>query len=128
MIFDDDMFWAVKTGAKFGDQDANEARVVGGFVKSGASVRYMETEHRQHLLHHNKYLIFRDSRGEATAVHTGAGNLTGAAFRTNFENFYFISRPDIVAEFDAQYDRLFKEVATSAGDMPTVAEPDLRKN
>ncbi|MCB0393217.1 MAG: hypothetical protein KDD25_01585 [Bdellovibrionales bacterium] len=128
MTFDDDMFWAVKTKKGFGDQDSNEARIVGGFLNDGVQVHFAQTEHRQHLLHHNKYIIFKDSLNEAFAVHTGAGNLTGAAFRNNFENFYFITRRDIIDQYQKQYDRFFDEVATSSDEMPNTAEPDLRKN
>ncbi len=125
MTFDDDMFWAAKSGRGFGNQDANEARIVRKFLARDISPFYLETEHRQHLLHHNKYLLFKDQNKRPFALHTGAGNLTNAAFSRNFENFYFITRSDILKKFETQYNYVVQNLATQAEDMPTVSEPEI---
>jgi len=126
MFFDDDMFWAAKDGRGFGNQDRNESRLVRGFLKAGVEPHYAQTEDRQHLLHHNKFVLLRDSKGQPTALHTGAGNLTNAAFNKNFENFYFITRPDVLEKYARQYSYLFEEVGTHGRDMPVDREPSFK--
>ena len=63
-------------------------------------------------LQHNKFLVFtrKDEKG---TVFTGAGNLTGAAFYKNFENFYLISIPEVHQKFLKQYDYLSSLSLTS---------------
>ena len=88
LLFDDDMFWSVKDGRGFGNQDSNEARIVNSFIKEDVSPHYLQTEDRDRLLHHNKFVIVRDSAFRPRFLHTGAGNLTQSGFYRNFENFY----------------------------------------
>jgi hypothetical protein len=55
----------------------------------------------------------------AVAVHTGAGNFTKAAFTKNFENYYFITIPEVVAKFKKQYNHMFNNLATPYAKLPT---------
>ena len=61
----------------------------------GLNIKYLETfadniENPKSIqLQHNKFLIFTRENHNGT-VFTGAGNLTGAAFYKNFENFQVI--------------------------------------
>lgn len=59
---------------------------------------------------HNKYVIIDNA-----AVFCGAGNFTSVAFgsafgesawRANYENFYFIRLPEVVAQYKAHFERL----------------------
>ncbi len=77
----------------------------------------MQTNQNLFLLHHNKYIIF-DFEKEQDAVHCGAGNFTQAAFSKNFENYYYITIPEIVEEFKQQYDHVWNDLATKQQDMP----------
>jgi len=81
------------------------------------------------LLHHNKFMIFRNELGQATSVIYGAANFTGTGFGSNLENVYFTTRPEIVAAFDHQFSRFWGDSAvttrdpeppraTAAADMP----------
>ena len=80
----------------------------------------METNHTEHLLHHNKYLVFNMPAGsrKASAVFSGAGNLTGAGFNTNFENFYYVEITAVVDAYNVQYDHVWDELATATNDLP----------
>lgn len=113
IIVDDDVYWAGMTGDAVGPNEPWEYENVASLAKEGAQVKYMETNHGANLLHHNKFLIFD------RAVFAGAGNLTGTAFTENFENFYFITIPDVVARFQKQYLRMWDELATAPGNMPS---------
>jgi hypothetical protein len=112
-VADDDMYWVGTTGEQHGDNDANEFRNVKNLTDRGAEAKWMETNDRDHLLHHNKYLIFDDR-----AVFAGAGNLTTAAFTKNFENFYYITIPSVVESFRKQYNHVWENLATAPQDMP----------
>jgi hypothetical protein len=81
----------------------------------------METNHSQHLLHHNKYLVLNMPAGSErpSAVFCGAGNLTGTAFQSNLENFYYVEIPEVVAAYNRQYDHVFADLATATGDLPS---------
>ena len=49
----------------------------------------------------------------------GAGNLTGSAFSTNFENFYMIHIPEVHEAFTSQYKHMWNNLATGYNNMPT---------
>lgn len=118
-VGDDDLYWltvpADQGGGQFGDNGPDEAGKLAGLKALGKSrfqIKYMETNHGAHQLHHSKYLIFSKDGVKADAVFTGAGNLTGDAFDNNqpsgnFENFYFIRIPEKVKQFQAQHKQLF---------------------
>ena len=65
--------------------------------------RYLETNHKAHLLHHNKFLIFSGLQSGPDAIITGSSNLTGTGFETNLENMYFISIPEVVEAYRNQF-------------------------
>lgn len=119
MIFDDDTYWAGQ-GSPTGDNASWEFTNAMSLKSRGADVKWMETNHGEHLLHHNKFLIFNMPQGSSkkSAVFTGAGNFTGTAFSSNFENFYFIEMPSIVAAYNKQYDMMWNQLASETGNLP----------
>ncbi len=86
----------------------------------GAQAKFMETNGDEHQLHHSKYLIFADKKGAFTSVYTGSANLTGAGFKTNWENSYFITVPEVVQQFADHYVKMWDTMATSPADLPTI--------
>lgn len=119
MVHEDDMYWAGQ-GEQTGDNEAWEYDFVVDLADAGASVKWMETNHAEHLLHHNKYLIFNMPPGSAQkpAVFGGAGNLTGTGFTSNFETFYYVEIPAVVAAYNKQYDHVWNDLATTPDRMP----------
>jgi hypothetical protein len=80
----------------------------------------METNHGEHLLHHNKYLILNQPKSAGpSAVFGGAGNLTGTAFTENWENFYYITIPTVVEQFRKQYTHVWNDLGTDSDDLPS---------
>lgn len=116
MIADDDLYWVGLIGVVFSN-DKNEHDRVQMLERQGMNVKYFETNHRDKLLHHNKFMIFND-RNKAS-VFCGAGNFTTAAFSNNFENFYYIEIPEVVETFRVQYRRMWETMATDPRKMPT---------
>lgn len=116
-IADDDIFWTGKLRKRVGSNTPNEYYTMNTVRRAGADVRYMETNEKSYLLHHNKMIIFNFPDGSG-AVHAGAGNFTKAAFTKNFENYYYITIPTVVEKFREQYDHLFNNLATSWERLP----------
>lgn len=129
LVCDDDMYWLTQPadmgGGQLGDNSEMEAERLQKLMGLGGGkyfkVKYMETNHDAHQLHHNKFLIF-DKR----AVFTGAGNLTGDAFDNNpdagnFENFYLIKIPAKVTEFRNQYNRFWNGEKNEQGEIAGAA-------
>ena len=116
LVVDDDVWWAGHGGQR--DEFPNTADEF-GFVEQlkadGLQVRYVETNHGAHYLHHNKFIVFDTPAGEA--VFTGAGNLTGTAFTDNFENFYWVTIPHVVKAMKEQHQHLW-ELATEEQNLP----------
>ncbi len=104
LVVDDDIWWAGH-GQEVGPNTRDEYFNVQDLRKVGVDVRYMETNHAAKSLHHNKFIVFNTPQGDA--VFAGAGNLTGTAFTDNFENFYYITVPEIVAAMKQQYEHLW---------------------
>lgn len=144
MIFDDDTYWIGTDGLRTADRVDTMKREyynVRDLVRLGADVRWFETNHAQHLLHHNKFLIFsNDYQPEGTpelaqqpAVFAGAGNFTNGAFKmssstTNYENYYYITIPEVVEAFNKQYDKMFNEMGTATKDMPSIDAEVVKKD
>jgi phosphatidylserine/phosphatidylglycerophosphate/cardiolipin synthase-like enzyme len=90
-----------------------EASAVAGLMAEsqrrggGMETRYVETNQLEFQLQHNKFLIF-----DSDSVFTGAGNLTGAAFRSNLENYYVVSIPSIVAKYREQHQRMWNTLSS----------------
>ena len=131
LVVDDDLYWLRPygggTGTKVGDNEQFEASSIAGLVSDGDDerfeVRYMETNHGSHLLHHNKYLLFEDRPGKPDAVLCGAANLTGTGFWTNFENIYWVEIPEVVEAFRAQYGHVWDGTPMPGGAEPPMATP-----
>lgn len=116
-VADDDLYWAGQ-GQIVGGNEPFELDHVSSLAEHGLLPRYVETNHGAHLLHHNKAMVLTQSDEADSSVFCGAGNFTKSAFRDNFENFYSIKIPHVVARFREQYDHLFFELATAPEDMP----------
>jgi hypothetical protein len=127
MVADDDMYWLdpeVGASKKTGDNDYFEAQNVRSLMEAGDDrfeIRYMETNHGEHLLHHNKYLVYRDANGVPFGAIAGAANLTKTGFTDNFENIYFIKVPAVLDAFDTQFARVWDGEKAS----PTEQDPPL---
>jgi hypothetical protein len=130
MVADDDLYWldpVVGSPSMTGDNDEFEANNVSSLEDAGGDkfeIRYFETNHGEHLLHHNKYLVYRDDNGNPWGVLAGAANLTGSGFNDNFENIYFIKVPKVLEAFDTQFARVWDGQKASASEQdPPVATP-----
>jgi len=130
MVADDDLYWldpeagpAEEVGSNLEFEAENVARLeTAGNDKF--EIRYFETNHGEHLLHHNKYLVYRDGNGHPFGVLAGAANLTGSGFNDNFENIYFIKVPAVLEAFDTQFARVWDgKKATPDEQDPPIATP-----
>lgn len=123
LVADDDLHYSAVYKKGIGRNMTNEAYKVRNLVSRGMQAHFIETwmdnlEAPESLqLHHNKFLIF-SKRGNAFGVFSGAGNLTNAAFATNFENFYYTTIDTVVDEFSNQYQYLFSKLGKSAKELP----------
>ncbi|HEU0030623.1 MAG TPA: hypothetical protein VFQ53_08320 [Kofleriaceae bacterium] len=130
MVADDDLYWlnpVTGTGTKVGDNESFEADNVQALEDAGGDafeIRYFETNHSEHLLHHNKYLLYRDSNGAPFGLLAGAANLTNTGFNDNFENIYFFKIPHVLEAFSTQYARIWDgEKASPDEQDPPLATP-----
>lgn len=119
IIADDDSFYVVndKTSSA-GGLMASEYHNIKNLTNKGAQVKYMETNQDEHQLHHSKYLIFADKTKKFTALFTGSANLTGAGFKTNWENSYYVTIPEVVQKFADHYEVMWNTMATATEDLP----------
>jgi len=118
-ILDDDIYWVGVRNKRTGASMFFEFLKAIKIIQAGADVRYMQTNQNGWQLHHNKFLIFNFADGSG-GVHTGAGNFTKAAFSKNFENYYYVTIPEVVNTFRTQFDHMFYELATPFGDLPAI--------
>jgi predicted transcriptional regulator len=117
-ILDDDIYWAKILKKDIGRNTKIEAfKIYNDLINYGMNTRFLETNQSVYQLQHNKFMIFTFNEGSG-AVFTGAGNMTTAAFSKNFENFYYIKIPAVVAAYKRQYDLYFNKMATPPEDMP----------
>jgi len=140
LVADDDLYWtnpAVGSGAEVGPnlffEGLNVERLEDAGEGERFEARYLETPSNRFLLHHNKFIIFRDEESQPDSVLYGAANLTGTGFKTNLENIYWTDIPLVVDAFKAQYGRFWDgdalpgsdaepPMATAVQDMPIVLE------
>lgn len=115
LVADDDLFWVRNRNIATSRNTSNEGRLTAELMTLGLKTHFMETNHSIFQLHHNKFLIFYGAN--YNAVFAGAGNLTNAAFRNNFENYYLIRIPQIVERYRQQYTYLWK-TSTEANKLP----------
>ncbi len=117
-VLDDDVYWAQTLRKDVGRNTRVEAQAIDRrLIGAGAVVKFLETNQNIYQLQHNKFMIYNFGGG-AGAVFTGAGNLTTSAFTKNFENFYYITIPEVVKAYDEQYDLYYDTLATGASQMP----------
>ncbi len=117
-ILDDDIYWAEKLKKDVGRNTKIEAfKIYNELINKGMKTRFLQTNQNVFQLQHNKFMIFTFSNGSG-AVFNGAGNMTTAAFTKNFENFYYITIPEVVEAYNKQYDLYYDKMATAAEDMP----------
>ena len=116
-ILDDDIYWSVKRKEDIGRNTSVEAfKLYKDLINKGMQTKFLQTNQSVFQLQHNKFMIFTFDRGGA--VFNGAGNFTTAAFTKNFENFYYITIPEVVKAYNEQYDLYYDKMATSEDDMP----------
>jgi hypothetical protein len=127
IVADDDTYYVGK-GQVGGDVMASEYFNIQKLVDRGAEAKYMETNVTERQLHHSKYLIFADKKGQFSSVFTGSANLTGAAFRTNWENSYFIAIPEVVQQFADHYVKMWDTMATRPDNLPKDSDVSLQLN
>ena len=135
MVADDDLYWLRPLAGEpeqTGDNQQFEASNVEWLEESGDGryeIRYLETNHGEHLLHHNKYILYRGLH-ERNELLCGAANLTDTGFTENFENIYWVTIPAVVEQFETQFARVWEgqraveteqdpPVATRKGSMPS---------
>jgi phosphatidylserine/phosphatidylglycerophosphate/cardiolipin synthase-like enzyme len=130
MVADDDLYWldpVTGPSLEVGSNLAFEANNVKRLETAGGDafeIRYFETNHSQHLLHHNKYLLYRDDQGQPFGLLAGAANLTGTGFNDNFENIYFLKIPSVLEAFDTQFARVWDGRKASPDEQdPPIATP-----
>lgn len=116
LITDDDMYWTWKLRRGVGANMTSEAFKVMPLREKGLAMRFVETNHSEFILQHNKYMIFDLESGNA--VFHGAGNFTSAAFEKNFENYYLVTIPEVVAAYQDQYKKYWNEMATPEEKLP----------
>lgn len=116
-ILDDDIYWSVKRKEDIGRNTSIEAfKIYKDLINKGMQTKFLQTNQNVFQLQHNKFMIFTfDNSG---AVFNGAGNFTTAAFTKNFENFYYITIPEVVEAYNKQYDLYYDKMATSEDEMP----------
>ena len=131
LVVDDDTYWLqplVGPPLVVGFNTENEPEEISALIIAGGgatgdfdddsrfAVKFMETNHKSRLLHHNKFMIFRNAAGQATSVIYGAPNFTGTGFGSNLENVYFTTIPEIVLAFDHQFQRFWGDSAITVND------------
>jgi hypothetical protein len=129
MVADDDLYWLrplVGPPRQTGDNQQFEASNVERMEEAGGDrfeIRYLETNHGEHLLHHNKYIVFHDLGGREELL-CGAANLTDTGFSENFENIYYVTIPAVVEQFETQFARVWEgRKATPEEQDPPLATP-----
>lgn len=127
IVADDDTYYKAND-SEFTSGDTMPAEWVNmkKLRSNGAEVKFLETNSDEHQLHHSKYLLFADWSGTEPAnpvdafkaVLTGSANLTGAGFKTNWENIYYITIPEVVKKFAEHYVHTWNDLATAVEDLP----------
>lgn len=112
LVLDDDIFYVNRPNTGY------EKGKLLGLQRLGAQPRYMQTNNKSFLLHHNKFIVFKGPNNQK-ALFTGAGNFTGTAFSRNWENFFMITIAEVVDKVDAQYTHLYNDLATAEADLPS---------
>lgn len=117
MVFDDDLFWARVNRKGFGLNQFAEALVVMELEKKGMTSKYVQTNHKERLIHHNKFFVW-GHQDRADGAFFGAGNLTNSAFTENFENFYLVTLPEVTEEMHRYQQHLWQNLSSEPRDLP----------
>ncbi|MEM6289735.1 MAG: phospholipase D-like domain-containing protein [Myxococcota bacterium] len=111
-VADDDLYWldplAPSEGSEIGPNTFNEAIKLRELREADGGQgrfeeKYLETNEKLHLLHHNKFLVFEGMPTGRDALMFGSSNLTGTGFEGNLENMYYTDIPEIVGAFQNQF-------------------------
>lgn len=122
LITDDDIHWLMvgqyDENGKVGYNDLWESGLAEQAENAGVNLKFIQTAHHGPFkqLHHSKLILFEN--GNEDAIWTGAGNLTQPAMHSNFENYYLITIPSVVAAYSEQLEYMWNELATAKKDMP----------
>lgn len=101
LIVDDDLYWVEHKRGRYLNSKY-EANKIKPLLKLGLKIKYLSTNNKEFLLHHNKYIIFIKEQ-RPFKVFTGAGNLTISAFTRNFENYFMTNKSEASLIFHNQY-------------------------
>ena len=116
-ILDDDIYWSAKLRQDVGRNTSIESfKIYRDLINLGMETKFLQTNQNVFQLQHNKFMIFTFDLGGA--VFAGAGNFTTAAFTKNFENFYYITIPELVEAYNKQFDLYFDQMASAQDEMP----------
>lgn len=118
MIFDDDLFWAEVSRKDFGLNQYAEALVVAELKRKGMEARYVQTNHVERLIHHNKFFVWGD-HNQVRGAFFGAGNMTNTALTKNFENFYIVTLPEVTEEMLEYHMHLWNDLSSIPDEMPS---------
>ncbi|MFK8139093.1 MAG: phospholipase D-like domain-containing protein [Bdellovibrionales bacterium] len=116
LLVDDDLYWGTKK-QHLDPLTKGEVRRFEALRAMGLKARFMQTNHRKKLLHHNKFIVF-ETKGEPSLVFMGAGNFTKAAFSKNLENYYLIELASVTKRYKRQFNYMYGKLATSWSSMP----------
>lgn len=129
IIADDDTYYVANDPAFHAEVQKTEWQRMSRLQFKGAKIKFMETNSNEGQIHHSKFLIFADKNKNSkdpvddfTALFTGSANLTGAGFKDNWENSYYITIPEVVRAFATQYVYTWDKLATEAKDLPKTAQ------
>lgn len=108
-VLDDDWYYSRLLDAPFGTCSPREIKELYEFAErypNRVEVRYLETNQGPAFYNsvHHKCVIFELE--EKIVVYTGAVNLSYGAIRHNMDNGYFLTDPEVSADYAAYYSRL----------------------
>ncbi|MCH2534219.1 MAG: phospholipase D-like domain-containing protein [Bdellovibrionales bacterium] len=119
LLVDDDLYWVEHKRGRYLNSKY-EVKKVKPLIKLGLKIKYLSTNNKEFLLHHNKYIIFMKNH-RPFKVFTGAGNLTISAFTRNFENYFMTNKAEVSSIFANQYKIMWK-LAFEANELTSISE------
>ncbi|MGR9258411.1 phospholipase D-like domain-containing protein [Rhizobium leguminosarum] len=124
LLLDDDAYWSGEgncAGCFISSEEV--ANWVTPLEDAGVEIKYLETanQHCAGNFLHDKFFIATNDTG--ATLFTGALNTTHAAFTSNVENEYISSDPAYNSAFEAEFNHMWSDLATSRGDMTVEFNP-----
>ena len=119
LLVDDDLYWVEHKRGRYLNSKY-EANKIKPLLKLGLKIKYLSTNNKEFLLHHNKYIIFIKNH-RPFRVFTGAGNLTISAFTRNFENYFMTNKTENNLIFYNQY-QIMWNLALEANELASMLE------